>query len=127
MQRAYLKIDHPKDLHDSSLFLNKKGAYRTPGIPKFTRTWILECAEDIPHRIRIRELLLMKEFGNFKYDTETYIIRLLKITFMDRQIWGSCNYFISLGLCHSRGFSFHNCPNIITNEFYVLQKSWCLT
>lgn len=82
MQRAYLKIDHPKDFHDASLFLKKKKkvAYRTPGIPKFTRTWILECAEDIPYRIRIRELLLMKEFGNFKYDTEIYIKRLLKIT-----------------------------------------------
>lgn len=87
-------------------FLEKKVAYRTPGIPKFTRTWILECAEDIPYRIRIRELLLMKEFGNFKYDTEIYIKRLLKITFMNRQIWGSCKYFISLGLCHPRGLFF---------------------
>lgn len=56
----------------------KKVAYRTSGIPKFTRTWILKCAEDIPHRIRIRELLLMKEFGNFKYYTEIYVKRVRK-------------------------------------------------
>lgn len=80
MQRAYLKIDHPKDFCDSSLFLKKKVAYRTPRIPKFTSTRIFECAEDIPHRIRIRELLLMKEFCNFKYDTEIHIKTLLKIT-----------------------------------------------
>lgn len=57
--------------------LKRKVAYGTPGIPEFTRTWILKC-EDIPHRIRIRGLLLMKEFGDFKYDTEIYIERVLK-------------------------------------------------
>lgn len=37
----------------------------------------LKYAEDMA--CTIRELLLMKEFGNFKYDTEVYIKRILKV------------------------------------------------
>lgn len=45
--------------------------------------WKLKYAEDRAYTIRIRELLLMKEFGNFKYDTEVNIKRILKIITYD--------------------------------------------
>lgn len=62
----------------------KKVTYRKPSIPKpasvFSRMWKLKYAEDMTCAIRIRcKLLLMKEFGNFKYDTEVYIKRILKV------------------------------------------------
>lgn len=41
--------------------------------------WKLKYAKDMACIIRIRELLLMKEFGNFKYDTEVNIKRILEI------------------------------------------------
>lgn len=43
------------------------------------RMWKLKYAENMAYTIRIRKLLLMKEFGNFKYDTEVYIKRILKV------------------------------------------------
>lgn len=69
----------------------------------------------------------MKEFGNFKYDTEIYIKRLLKITVLWIGKFGvHVNILYHLVYAILGGFSFHNCLNIIANEFYVLQKSWCL-
>lgn len=45
--------------------------------------WKLQYAEDMAWPIRIRELLLMKQFGIFKYDLEVYIKRILKLTIYD--------------------------------------------
>lgn len=83
IQRPYLKKDHPKESHDPYCLFKKKKFHTEHQIfqnqPLFTRTWRLKCVEDISSRIRIRELLLMSKFDNFKYDTEIYIKRILKI------------------------------------------------
>lgn len=83
IQRAYLKKDHPKESHDPYCLFKKKKFHTEHQIfqnqPLFTRTWRLKCVENISSRIRIRELLLMSKFDNFKYDTEIYIKRILKI------------------------------------------------
>lgn len=45
--------------------------------------WKLQDAEDMACTIRIRELLLLKQFDIFKYDIEVYIKRILKLTIYD--------------------------------------------
>lgn len=42
--------------------------------------WKLQYAEDMACTVRIRDLLLMKQFGIFKYDIEVHIKRILNLT-----------------------------------------------
>lgn len=97
--------------------------------PLFTRKWRLKCAQDLPCRIRIRELLLRKELGNCKYDTKLYFKRLLKIIILQTGKFGVCVNILYhlLGLSHillKGGFfsklSQHYCQWILSSTAEVL-------
>lgn len=102
---CWLKMSHA----ENQVFQNQ---------PLFSRMW--KYAEDMACTIRIRQVLLRKEFGPFKYDTNVHIKRIHIKRILNRQVWGSCKYFISLSWFIPyiyRGVSLQNCLSIVTNEF----------